>query len=513
MKIKIDNVALGVVRDAMPEELPLGAWSSLQNMSVRDGFLMRSPGLAQLFAAPSIEPRFVAPFRTAAGLLWVHAGLTKAFVDNAGTRTEITRAAPFTGTVADRWVGGAWNGLFVMTNGVDKPQFWNGNVATDFADLTNWTATKLCKAIRGFRRYLVALDITASGTRYPFRVLWSALADPGSVPPSWDTADPTREAGEVDIVDAGGPLVDALPLGDQLIVYSPSSMHSMREIGGPLVMSIQQIPGRVGMLARHCAVDTPVGHVVLTAGDVVTHQGGPARSIANGRVRNAIFDELDNDGAEKACFVAANPSASEVWVCYPTDGSGVAKRAAVWSWAQDAWTFRDLPGATAGASGQTPLPQSGDAWDTVTGTWDTAGAATWGGKAIAPNDMHLVLAHRAPAIALADAAGNDLGADITALAERTGMHLGEPDRVKLLRGVWPRIDGPAGAQVSIQFGASMSPDVPPTWQPAATYTVGSSIKVDGFASGRYLALRLGSTGGVVWRLRGLELDVVPGGRF
>lgn len=496
----------------MPEELPLGAWSDLRNVVVRDGFLSRSPGLAQLFSEPSVTPYFVAPFRTASGLLWVHMGTARAYVDNGGTRTDITRASPFTGTVQDRWVGGPWNGLFVVTNGVDKPQFWNGSTSTDFADLTNWTATKLCKAIRGFRRYLVALDITDSGTRYPFRVLWSALADPGSVPPSWSVTDPTVESGEADIVEAAGPLVDALPLGDQLVIYTPGSMHLMREIGGPFVMSIQQIPGRVGMLAKNCAVDTPLGHVVLTAGDVIVHQGSNPRSIATGRVRTAIFEEMDNTTAERSCFVASNPAANEVWVCYPTDSSGLCKRAAVWNWAQDTWAFRDLPNVTAGGTGQTPLPQSGDTWDSITDTWD-ASALTWGGKAIAPTEQHLVLAHADPAISLADASPGDLGSDITAFAERIGMHLDTPDTIKLFRGVWLRIDAPSGTVVKVEMGASMTPDVSPTWLSPVDFTVGTDTKVDGLISGRFLALRLSSVGGGVWRLRGLEMDVVPSGGF
>ncbi|HNT40033.1 MAG TPA: hypothetical protein PKO45_13035 [Rubrivivax sp.] len=510
--VKVNDLAKGVVRDAMPEELPDGAWSRLMNVSNRDGFLLRSPGMGQLFAAPSVTPYFVAPFRTAAGLLWVHAGLAKAFVDNASTRTDITRTSDYTGAPSDRWVGGAWNGGFVLNNGRDKPQWWDGDVANKFVDLPNWTATKIAKVVRGFRRFLVALDVTSDGTRYPFRVLWSALADPGSPPPSWDLSDATREAGEVDIVEAAGPLVDALPLGEQLIIYSPGSMHAMREIGGPLVMSFTTLPGRVGMLARNCAVDTPLGHVVLTNGDVIVHQGGAPRSIAAGRVRGAIFDELENSVAEQACFVAANPAANEVWVCYPTDGSGTCRRAAVWNWAADTWSFRDLPRVTAGGTGQTPLPQSGPQWSTIPGDW-TAQAMPWGGKAIAPNDQHLVLAHAAPALSLADASLQDLGADITATAERIGMHLGQPDRMKLCRGVWPRIDGPHGEQVQIQIGAAMRPDQAPTWQSPRPYTIGSSEKVDGFAQGRYLALRLSSTGGGGWRLRGLELDVVPAGRF
>jgi hypothetical protein len=59
----------------------------------------------------------------------------------------------------------------------------------------------------------------------------------------------------------------------------------------------------------------------------------------------------------------------------------------------------------------------------------------------------------------------------------------------------------------------MKPDDSPTWATAQTYTVGTSVKIDSFASGRYLALRLSSVGGGVWRLRGLELDVVMQGGF
>lgn len=512
MKAPIPSLAVGVVRDAMPEELPSGALSRGLNVSVQDGFLARSPGIGELFDAPAIVPRFVAPFRTAAGLMWLHAGTARAYVDNAGVRTDITRATAYTGAATDRWVGGSWNGGFAMTNGIDKPQWWDGNVANKFVDLANWTATKLCKALRGFRRYLVALDITTSGTRYPFRVMWSALADPGSPPPSWDLTDATREAGEVDIVEAAGPLVDALPLGDQLIVYTPGSMHSMREIGGPLVMSVQLIPGRVGMLAKHCAADTPLGHVVLTAGDVVVHQGSAPRSIADGRVRAAIFNEMDNNVAETCCFVAANPAENEVWVCYPTSAAPVCNRAAVWNWADNAWTFRDLPMVTAGATGQTPLPQSGDTWADADGPWSTD-SATWGGKQLAPNEQHLVFATTAPAISMVGAADDDLGAAIESVAERIGLHLGAPDRVKLLRGAWLRMDAPAGTVVQVQFGASMTPDVEPTWAAAVDFTVGTSVKVDTLVSGRYLAYRISSTGGPPWRIRGMELDVVTMGVY
>ena len=511
MIVKFPSVAQGVNRDASPDELPMGVWSSVSNMVFKDGFLARSGGMRQVFSAPSITPLFVSPFRTATSMFWLHFGAASAFVDDGTTRTDITRASPFTGGAADRWTGGPFNGIFIASNGVDVPQYWNGNTATDFADLTNWPAGYTCKSIRPFKNFLVALDITKSGTRYPFRVLWSAIADPGSVPPSWDIADPSREAGEIDIEGAAGPLIDSLVLGDATIIYTTASAHAMRYIGGQSVFAFSKI-GDFGMLARNCGANTPLGHVVLTAGDVVLHAGGPSKSIATARVRRAIFGEMDSTYAERAAFVTTNPAQNEVWVCYPTSGTTCSK-AAIWNWADDIWTFRDLRTVTAGAPGQVPSWNDGtDTWNTSTGTWDTD-TALWGSGEASPNDQRLVLAHAIPALSIVGAGQTDVGTSFTATAERTGMHMDDPQRVKLLRSVWPRIDAVAGTVVSVEVGAAMTPDVSPSWNAAVSYTVGTSTKVDSMVSGRFLALRLSSAVDGDWRVRGVDLDVVPQGAW
>jgi hypothetical protein len=510
MIVKMPSVAQGVNRDAHPEELPLGMWSSVNNMAFRDGFLARAGGMRQIFDDPAITPLFVAPFRTATSLYWIHIGTAAAYVDDGTTRTDITRTSPFTGTVADRWTGGPFNGIFIANNGVDPPQYWNGNTATNFADLPNWTANYTCKALRAFKNFLVALDVTKTGTRYPFRVLWSAIADPGSVPPSWDVADTTREAGEIDIEGAAGPLIDAVVLGDSLILYTTASAHAMRYVGGQSVFSFSKLSD-VGMLARNCGANTPVGHVILTTGDVVLLQGGgPSKSIASTVVRRAIFSEMDSTYAERAAFVTTNPAQNEVWVCYPTSGTTCSK-AAVWNWVDNVWTFRDLRTVTAGASGQVPAWNDGtDTWDTAAGTWATDTTA-WGAGEVAPNEQRLVLAHTLPALSVVGAGQTDVGLTFTATAERIGLHFDDPQTVKRIRSVWPRIDADAGTVVLVEVGASMKPDVAPTWNAAVSFTVGTTTKVDSMASGRYLALRLSSAVNSDWRVRGVDLDIVPMG--
>jgi len=83
----------------------------------------------------------------------------------------------------------------------------------------------------------------------------------------------TLDAGEVDIAETPDLLVDALHLGDALIVYKERSMYAVRYVGYPAIFAVQRLPGDSGMLFRGCGAMTPLGHVVLTAGDVVLNTG------------------------------------------------------------------------------------------------------------------------------------------------------------------------------------------------------------------------------------------------
>lgn len=491
----------------MPEELDLGAWSSVSNCVFRGGFLQRCEGNEAFVDTPSVTPYFLLPFRNGTQLGLIHVGLTAAYIDLGGTRTNISPASPFTGGAGDRWTGGTFQGIAVVNNGVDKPYFWAGSTGADFAFLTNWPSTHTCRAMRPHKNFLIAMDLTQSGTRYPSRVLWSARAGAGEVPPSWDITNPAYAAGNYD-VDGGDTLVDGLSLGNVFILYKNASTHVMREIGGRAVFSIERIPGGAGILGRGCVVDTPVGHVCLTTGDVVVHQGGGPRSIATDLVRDTIFAEMDQDYYDRA-FVTANPSRAEAWICYPTAGAACTK-AAIWNWRDNVWSFRTLRNVLHGVHGQMPAPD-GLTVDELTGSADEQDFDM--GGASAPNDQKLVLAHVLPAITMVGYGLTDCGLSMTAEAIRTGIALDDAQVVKLWRGLWPRIDADAGTQILITLGASMTPDVAPTWGTERTFTVGTDRKIDDLVSGVFGAHRIRSTADALWRTRSADLDVAAMGRF
>jgi hypothetical protein len=503
----IKDCGQGINADLTPEELGTGFWSASQNMRFADGYATRFRGTKQVFATPTVTPYYLMPYAVTSSRYWVHAGLTSVFADDGTTRTNITGTA-LTGAIDDRFTGGTLNGVMVLNNGVDKPRFWGGTGL--LADLTGWGATHKCAVLRPFKNFLIALDIIKGAIRYPHMVKWSDIAVPGAIPTSWDETNPALDAGENDLAETPDLLVDCLPLGDVNIVYKERSMYAMTYIGAPYIFRFQRLPGDVGMLARGCAVATPVGHVVLTAGDVIVHAGQGSASIANAVMRDYIFKNI-NATYYKRAFVTSNPQKNEVWVCFPFGDSAACNMAAVWNWVSKVWSVRTLVNVTYGASGQISIASTSTTWSDAD-SWQSD-ATSWNENEYSPAEARLMLCHSTPLISLSDTGTSDFGAPINASMERIGIHLDTPQIVKTVRAIYPRIDGPTGSVVNIQVGSSMTADAAAVWQTPVPFTVGVDQKIDSFASGRYLAVCFGAGDYPGWRMRSFDIEYTNAGLY
>ena len=499
----------GWLPDLTPEEIPEGAYSRIENMRFTNGYAQRFNGIAPVFAAPTVAPRWLAPYETSTTRYFIHAGTDRVFADDGATRTEITPASTFTGAIDDRWTGGVLGGIFFANNGVDQPQFWNGNTATDLANLPGWNATWRCQSMVAYKNYLVALNITKGANRFPHMVKWSDAAVPGALPASWDEANLALDAGEQDLAETTDSLVDALPLGDDLIIYKERSAYRMSFVGQPLIFRFERIRGDSGMLTRGCAVQTPLGHVVLTAGDVVLMTPSGPQSIADGKVRRFIFDSITTTNFRRA-FVCTNPQRFEVLVCFPFDNSTECSAACVWNWQTQEWGFRRLENVTFGASGQAPSALAADAWSADTGAWQDD-ITNWPQALYAPNEARLLMCSTTSILGFDSSNADQSGAAVSGLVERSGLTFGDAYTNKLLRAVYPRVDAPSGTVLTVQVGAAMVPDQAPTWSDPVQITVGSDQKADCFALGRYLAFRVSASR--PWRMRSLDLDVESSGAY
>lgn len=415
--------------------------------------------------------------------------------------------ANFTGGRDDRWTGGVLAGIQVLNNGVDVPQYWTGDT-NKLRTLPGWNTGWTAAVMVPWKNYLIALDITKSGVRNPHMIKWSVAAVPGSLPDSWDETNVTRDAGELPISDTADLLIDALPMGDALIIYKERSMYALRFIGAPYIFQVQRIPGDSGMLFRGCAVNTPLGHVVLTAGDVVLNNGQGVESIADGQIRAYIFRNLDSTNYKKA-FVTSNPQKNEVLICFPFVGSTNCNKAAVWNWKEKTWGLRDLDGVTYGATGQIAATAF-TTWDSDSESWDLD-TSTWNEDPYSPNQARLLLSQTNRISGFDISAGDDGVTNLTGSLTRTGVSLDNAQSMKLVRSVYPRVDAPSGSVMTIQVGASMAPNAAPVWSAPASFVVGQDTKADAFANGRFLAFRF--TCSAPWRMRPFDIDVEQTGLY
>ena len=192
-----------------------------------------------------------------------------------------------------------------------------------------------------------------------------------------------------------------------------------------------------------------------------------------------------------------------MWVCYPPVGETTCTRALIWNWVDNTIGMRDLPSANYAASGLLNY-DVGMTFDDDDGTYDDAYGA-YNQDDFAPNDHRLIFA--ASKIYLADSSNYFDTTAISMRLERTGLAFGDPDTFKTMKALTPRLIGPEGTEVSVQFGGSPSAEIATTWRDPVTYTIGqSSPKVYDFVSGRFLAYRISSSSAQGVSLKSIDIE-------
>lgn len=516
MIVPINNVGEhGVIVDRQPHELPANAWSFAQNMRFKDGFAEKFTGHTPQFGTPTVAPYWALPIETPTAFLWLYAGLLKVYAWDGATHTDITRVAGNYAASADiNWTGDVLGGIPVINNGVDDPQMWNpATTGTKLILLSNWPATTKANALRAFKQYLVALDVTKAGTRYPQMVKWSHPAAAGAVPSSWDPTDTTKDAGEYELKDTTDFCLDCTPLRDVNIIYKENTTHLMQFIGGLNIFRFAKVLNAAGALSRRCATEFIAGrHAVFGDGDIYTHDGLNAQSLITGRLRRRIYNAIDSTYYQRS-FLAFNQFARELWFCFPETGNTLPSLAAVWNYESNTWGFRELPLVAHAALGVINPGGTSDQWDLSVGSWDSD-VTVWDQRLYNPSLRSVLLEQPGgPALFTADATAQFNGANMTTILERQGLALsltpeGPPDlkMVKQFTRVWPRITGTAGGVVRVYAGAHMAVGQSPVYQSPQNFVIGTTQHIDMLSTGRLLALKFVSDTSLDWRIHGYEVE-------
>ena len=499
------GIPQGMVKDVNPTGLPNEFFTHTENARFEDNAAKKILGHDSVFTAPSIDPYFLINL-TGSTSFWFYAGTAKIFRTDGTNNVDVTRASggdySTNLTGVGNWVGTIFNGNPILNNGVDDPQLYDTSTSK-FVDLTNWPASTTCKSMRAYGNYLLALNMTESGTNLPNKVRWSDTSI--SIPSTW-VAGATNDAGTNTIGDEGDFIVDGFQLKNTFIIYKERSTWLMNYIGGNLVFSFQKLFNDTGILSRNCAVEFEGKHFVVVEGDLIVHNGVKKESVATSVVKRALFDDLDSTNF-KNIFVLHNKQKNEIWTCYPTVGSTNCNKALVWNYRRNAFSFRDLPNVLHIATGIVNPGTPSAVWSGQSQSWDNySTSSSWGQRFFNPSEVSILMAGTTDRKFFRGDNGFDFdGSNFTMLLERKGLTLdGNTNTVKQIRKITPKITGTGSAQIFI--GSSMSPDGTVTYSSPQEINPASQNKVDARTSGKFIAIKFQHTSATTFELNGYDIE-------
>lgn len=509
---------VGVNKDLSSKLLKQNAWTDALNVRFLDGMAFQFLGHGEVYPGAAVVPFHVLPVMVAGARYWIYAGLNKVYaVVGAATGTVHTNITRQTASVdvdyaatPNSWTSTIIGGIPVLNPGnkVDPPQRWNLNTASRLATLDNWPASTFCKSLRSFKNQLVALNITESGTDYPYMVWWSSLADPGSVPNSWVYNNPAFDGGRFDLSEGYDAIIDGLQLRDSLMIYKESSVYRLDYVGGAFINNSSKVLGTSGAMNRNCIVELDGFHLLLTNQDVVIHDGQTATSALDKQTRRTLFRSIDSENYYRS-FVVKNPFLNEVLICYPQAGSTYPDMALVWNYVDRTTSFRSILSLNHANFGPVEVGSS-TPWDGDDAPW-ASDTTLWNAPEYTPDAARVLMASSDQKLFLLDSSTSFNGALPNAYLERRGLSFGAPEKRSLIKGVIPHIQGQVGATVMIQVGASDDPYADPVYGDPVEYVIGSTIRADLFAEGRYIAIKFLTGTAYEWRLDSYELDVTQSG--
>ena len=256
-------------------------------------------------------------------------------------------------TTSENWRVTILNGLLVATNGFDTPQMWplaNGvpNKTIPLRTLQNWGsktnsgANYYCRSMAAFKTFLVGLNWGIGGVEYPNLVKWSTEASALSPPFSWDESDATLDAGEYQLTDTPGKIMDGLPYGDSFLIYKEDSIYVMNYVGTPYIFSFKLLSPTIGLLAKNAVAEFDAGHFFIGNSDCYITNGQQVTALLPNKMRREMFSDLNGDNYEKV-FVAADYARNEMLACYPSGISTIPDKALIWNWKDNTFSLRGIP--------------------------------------------------------------------------------------------------------------------------------------------------------------------------
>lgn len=269
------------------------------------------------------------------------------------------------------------------------------------------------------------------------------------------------------------------------MIYKENSVWRLDFTGGAYVHRASKVMGTSGAMNRNCIAEIDGYHIVLTTNDIVIHDGVQARSVLDKVTRRWLFNNMDSDNQGRA-FVFKNPYFNEVFICYPSVGSTIPDAAIVYNYNDKTVSKRTLPSIHHANFGQVDNSLAGT-WASDPDPWGSD-LTLWNGGENVPNISRVLMASNDTKLFMLDASSSFDGVQNDWYLERRGLSFGAPEKIKLVKGIRPRISGNTGDNITVKIGSQEDPFDAPTYT-SMTHTIGETVRNNCLVAGRYIAVR------------------------
>ena len=417
---------------------------------------------------------------------------------SAGTINIGSEKITYTGVTSTTFTG--------CTRGAD------GTSAASHSDNAEVKITTLCKSMRAFRSFLIALNITKDGVNFPRVVKWSTESATQTLPNSWNETTSTVDAGEFELADSKGDILDGLQLRDSFMIYKEDAVYSMTFVGTPFIFSFRQLSPTIGAISKNCVAEFDGGHAIFGKGNFYINDGQRIKPILPMKLKEYVFQSIDGQQTNK-CFVTADYGRTEILFCFTADGATTDQpnKAVVWNYITNTFTIRDIPDLSHIGYGNVGNPVRATTWAATTDTWESS-TGPWT-MSYDLQDKVLLFADPGNTKLYRDNSGNKKDTTfMDAYIERSGLTLneqGKPDQttVKRISAIYPKMSISSDNTIKVYLGTSMSTEEGITWNAPTTFNPNTQSKVSVRGTGKLYAVKFESTTDMDWELDGYAIDV------
>lgn len=416
----------GLAPDRLAPDIPEEAWSSGSAVFFRNGETIRMPGSELAWTPSGVPvPRFLVSVDGANGPLWLSGDENTVLVWDGTAEFDVTPVA---------WAlnpGGVWTtttlsnvGVINCSNG--DPIYWPGSTGLVCEPLPGWSPGGRCYAMRAHKNFLFAIGLYNVA---PQEVAWSDAAEPGSIPMTWAASTSTL-AGEVNLAPDLSPALDGRTLRDTMMIYKGETIWALDFVGGNAVFNVRKLFSVAGITATNALGGDQEKHIWLDSnGDVMATDGTNVKSIVDGLSQRAIAGIVAAfpQGRCSAGMVAREKT---LVICYPSDdflGEGADQAVIVDMQALDVGmaSLQGADGVVFITEGSRPAPVINDGdWDGDAQAWQLDDTV-WNSRA-GTASLNDVMFSQLGGIWQWGSGEDGPGGPINAVADRTGMDLGDP---------------------------------------------------------------------------------------